>query len=38
MIARGNVYVTDESHNLTAFQIVPAAGAQASSRRQPSRL
>jgi len=27
MIARGVVYITDESHNLTAFQIVPNAPA-----------
>jgi outer membrane protein assembly factor BamB len=32
MIARGVVYVTDESHNLTAFQIVPSASGQARAR------
>jgi outer membrane protein assembly factor BamB len=37
MVARGNVYVTDESHNLTAFQIVPTAGTQAHMQRSSSR-
>jgi len=32
MIARGVVYVTDESRNLTAFQIVPAATGQTRTR------
>ncbi|HMD03006.1 MAG TPA: PQQ-binding-like beta-propeller repeat protein [Candidatus Baltobacteraceae bacterium] len=32
MIARGVVYVTDESHNLTAFQILPSAGAASGAR------
>jgi outer membrane protein assembly factor BamB len=34
MIARGVVYVTDESHNLTAFQIVPNASGQSRVRRR----
>ncbi len=32
MIARGVVYVTDESHNLTAFQIVPTPSGQSRVR------
>ncbi len=36
MAARGVVYVTDESHNLTAFQIVPGASA-ANDRRVQKR-
>jgi outer membrane protein assembly factor BamB len=34
MIARGVVYVTDESHNLTAFQIVPNSTGQSRTRRR----
>jgi outer membrane protein assembly factor BamB len=35
MIARGVVYITDQSHNLTAFQIVPnATGASPRERRR----
>jgi outer membrane protein assembly factor BamB len=36
MIARGVVYVTDESHNLTAFQIVPSATGQSRVRARPA--
>jgi outer membrane protein assembly factor BamB len=32
LIARGVVYVTDENHNLTAFQIVPTATGQVRTR------
>lgn len=32
LIARGVVYVTDESHDLTAFSIVPSSSGQAKSR------
>ncbi len=32
MIARGVVYVTDENHNLTAFQIVPSGGSESPAR------
>jgi outer membrane protein assembly factor BamB len=34
MIARGVVYVTDENHNLTAFQIVPTPGGLSRLRRR----
>ena len=34
MIARGVVYVTDESHNLTAFQIVPNSTGQSRVRKR----
>jgi outer membrane protein assembly factor BamB len=36
MIARGVVYVTDESHNLTAFQILPSGGAASRARVLPA--
>jgi outer membrane protein assembly factor BamB len=36
MIARGVVYVTDESHNLTAFQIMPSAAAEPRARVLPA--
>ena len=36
MIARGVVYVTDESHNLTAFEIAPNAGGAVAGARSPS--
>jgi outer membrane protein assembly factor BamB len=37
MIARGVVYVTDESRNLTAFQIVPTTSGQSRVRTLPAR-
>jgi outer membrane protein assembly factor BamB len=36
MIARGVVYVTDESRNLTAFQIAPVTGGQSRVRTLPA--
>jgi outer membrane protein assembly factor BamB len=36
MIARGVVYVTDESHNLTAFQILPNASGSSRVRAVPA--
>ena len=36
MIARGVVYVTDESHNLTAFQIQPSGSAASPAHALPA--
>ena len=38
MIARGVVYVTDESNNLTAFQITGTTSAQSRAAKTPKRL